>query len=204
MLGKTIRTIEYPDGDLVTVNIRSNNVSSLKNAVSSRNSKQNTAVPMPLTRLQILKGQTPIYPGVELREDEVQHLVRWSAPCFTEPIASRRDMKLIPDGGWVFWSRQARILPPSLRSRVNPSNYCRFPEEIPRRGVTLEYRGREEERQDGALKFIASLARSPHPEEKLSRREEELLTDLVVDKDEGILTIYRCAAGRRATAALAC
>lgn len=51
---------------------------------------------------------------------DIKHVARWTPPHYTEPCIKNKDLKLVPDGGVLFWSRT---------------------EPIPRRNVTMDVRG---------------------------------------------------------------
>ncbi|EGG14248.1 hypothetical protein DFA_12018 [Cavenderia fasciculata] len=85
IFGKLVRTIEYPDGEMVSIVVRTNNINRLKN--------------------EIIKQQPALFPGVELGPSDVKYLARWTPPHFTEQCSKNRDLKWVADGGVVFWSR---------------------------------------------------------------------------------------------------
>ncbi|GAM25714.1 hypothetical protein SAMD00019534_088890 [Acytostelium subglobosum LB1] len=84
IFGKTIRAIEIPDGNLTTIVLRANRVSSLKKT--------------------ILQHQPPIYPGVHLDVADIKASA-FIDPNFTEPILTNRHVRLIDDGGYVIWTK---------------------------------------------------------------------------------------------------
>ena len=101
--------------------IRSNNLMNLKWAVylppSTRLSLHHHKL---IHFLQIIKRQPALFPGVEMVANDIKMVSRWTPPHFAEPCIRNKDLKMIPDGGVVFWSR-------------GPS--------IPRRNITLDVRG---------------------------------------------------------------
>lgn len=128
---------------------------------------------------------------------DVKHISRWTPPHFAEPCVKNKDLKLIPDGGVVFWSR-------------GPS--------IPRRNITLDVRGKllslsvlfyfiyyiiyfilkiiiidkELIRTDAPIKFVMSLSSKGADEAvRLSQSDTDLLIELLIEKDESLHTIYR-------------
>eukprot|EP01112_Ceratiomyxa_fruticulosa_P019060 TRINITY_DN617_c0_g1_i6.p1 TRINITY_DN617_c0_g1~~TRINITY_DN617_c0_g1_i6.p1 ORF type:complete len:237 (+),score=43.19 TRINITY_DN617_c0_g1_i6:206-916(+) len=165
IFGKLIRTIEYsPDGELISVVVRSNNINRLKS--------------------KIIDNIPALYPGADLSPVDIKHLARWTPPSFSEPILANKDLKLVPDGGIVWWSRV---------------------EEIPRRGVTLEAKDRDQAKIDSAIRYVQRL-RTPQDTPnantnttqnttedhiKFSKEHEDYLIDLIIDNDPGILAIYR-------------
>lgn len=118
----------------------------------------------------IIERQPPFYPGAELVAKDIKYLARWTPPHFTELCYNKQDLKLIPDGGIVFWSRV---------------------EQIPRRGVTLDLKDREMIKVDSAIKFVTRMGSKLEENAQISQAEADQLVALLVDKDEGILTIYR-------------
>ncbi|KYQ89244.1 hypothetical protein DLAC_09898 [Tieghemostelium lacteum] len=85
IFGKIVKTIEFPDGEMVSLVVRTNNLNRLKN--------------------EIIKHQPALFPGVELDASDIKYLSRWTPPHFTEIITKNKDLKLVPDNGVVFWSR---------------------------------------------------------------------------------------------------
>ncbi|KYQ93786.1 hypothetical protein DLAC_05179 [Tieghemostelium lacteum] len=82
--GKTIRAIEIPDGNLMTLVVRSNNYLKLKK--------------------QILHTQDPIFPGVDLTSIEIKASA-FIEPHFTEPILTNKDVRMIQDGSFIVWTK---------------------------------------------------------------------------------------------------
>lgn len=140
IFGKMFRTMEYPDGNMITVTIRWNTIGDLKKA--------------------ILKEQEPIYPGVEYQEEDILALSCWTPPHFTEPLNESLDIRVLPEGSWVLWSR------------VNS--------EIPKRGVTLLKELTETEQIDSLIQFLEFLSRQTDPELRISPSQLELLVQLII------------------------
>ncbi|KAM9970512.1 hypothetical protein ACTFIR_002371 [Dictyostelium discoideum] len=88
--GKTIRAIEIPDGNLTTLVVRSNSVKRLKKT--------------------ILQNQPPIYPGVELSDEDIKASA-FIDPHFTEPIVSNKDVRRLEDGGYLLWTKSDFEIP---------------------------------------------------------------------------------------------
>ncbi|EAL62322.1 hypothetical protein DDB_G0290201 [Dictyostelium discoideum AX4] len=88
--GKTIRAIEIPDGNLTTLIVRSNSVKRLKKT--------------------ILQNQPPIYPGVELSDEDIKASA-FIDPHFTEPIVSNKDVRRLEDGGYLLWTKSDFEIP---------------------------------------------------------------------------------------------
>ncbi|KAF2077147.1 hypothetical protein CYY_001532 [Polysphondylium violaceum] len=152
VFGKLVRTIEYPDGEMVSIIIRRNNLEKLKS--------------------EIIRHQPALFPGVELSASDVKFLSRWTPPHFTEPCLKNKDLKLIADGGVVFWSR------------FDP---------IPKRGVTLDIKDKDHIKLDQAINFISKLGKYGTVEEalRLTENQENALIDLLLEKDEAILALHR-------------
>jgi len=151
VFGKLVRTIEYPDGEMVSIIIRRNNLEKLKT--------------------EIIRHQPALFPGVELSSSDVKYLSRWTPPHFTEPCLKNKDLKMIPDGGVVFWSR------------FDP---------IPKRGVTLDIKDKDHIKLDQAINFISKLKHGTIEEAlRLTENQENALIDLLLEKDEAILALHR-------------
>ncbi|KAM9996288.1 hypothetical protein ACTFIY_002472 [Dictyostelium cf. discoideum] len=152
IFGKLVRTIEYPDGEMVSIVIRTNNLNRLKN--------------------EIIKQQPALFPGVELDFSDVKYLSRWTPPHFTEPCIKNKDLKMVPDGGVIFWSRF---------------------DSIPKRGVTLDIKDKENIKLDQAIQYVSKLGKGGVAEEslKLTEQQENALIDLLLEKDEAILALHR-------------
>ncbi|EFA86809.1 sigma adaptin [Heterostelium album PN500] len=155
VFGKLIRTIEYPDGEMVSIIVRTNNINRLKN--------------------EILKHQPALFPGVQMDSSDVKFISRWTPPHFTEPCSKNRDLKMVPDGGVIFWSRF---------------------EPIPKRNVTLDIKDKELLKLDQAIQFVHRLGKtigSGVVEEtaRLTSAQENALIDLLLEKDEGVLALHR-------------
>eukprot|EP01132_Coremiostelium_polycephalum_P007584 gene7584-9325_t len=152
VFGKLVRTIEYPDGEMVSIVIRTNNLYRLKN--------------------EIMKHQPAMFPGVNEDPSDVKHISKWSPPHFTEPCLKNRDLKMLPDGGVIFWSRD------------NP---------IPKRGVTLDIKDKDYIKVDQAINFVHRLGKGHGVDEtsKITEAQENALIDLLLEKDEAILALHR-------------
>eukprot|EP01111_Echinosteliopsis_oligospora_P012336 TRINITY_DN4201_c0_g1_i1.p1 TRINITY_DN4201_c0_g1~~TRINITY_DN4201_c0_g1_i1.p1 ORF type:complete len:164 (-),score=15.13 TRINITY_DN4201_c0_g1_i1:73-564(-) len=126
-----------------------------------------------LSRLkyEIIKRQPPLYPGADLLATDIKYIARWTPPHFTEACTKNRDLKLIPDNSVVFWSRV---------------------EEIPRRHVTLDLRDKELARVDMPIKYVTRLgSKLTDDSARLNASETDQLIDLLVEKDESVMTLYR-------------
>ncbi|EGC32282.1 hypothetical protein DICPUDRAFT_38624 [Dictyostelium purpureum] len=152
IFGKLVRTIEFPDGEMVSIVIRTNNINRLKN--------------------EIIKHQPALFPGVELDFDDVKYLSRWTPPHFTEPCLKNKDLKMVPDGGVIFWSRF---------------------EPIPKRGVTLDIKDKDHIKLDQAIQYVSKLGKGGIADEsiRLTETQENALIDLLLEKDEAILALHR-------------
>jgi hypothetical protein len=86
IFGKILRTVEYPDGDLRTIKIRR----------------------MKLHRLQTLiaDAQPPPFPTAYVMPEDVQQIVVFTSPHFTEPVRNDADVSAIPDNAWLFWTKE--------------------------------------------------------------------------------------------------
>lgn len=60
------------------------------------------------------------FPGI-VRVQDVKQISVWTSPHFTESVKTDADVRAIPDGGWLFWSKDSAD-----------------EEAIPRRGVKLD------------------------------------------------------------------
>lgn len=101
IFGKNIRCIEYPDGDLQSFQIYRMNIDRL--------------------RAVIADAQPPPFPTAFLQPKDVKQIAVWTSPHFTESVKTDADVRAIPDGGWLFWSKDSAD-----------------EEAIPRRGVKLD------------------------------------------------------------------
>jgi len=120
---------------------------------------------------QIIKRQQSLFPGVQFVPEDIKHISRWTPPHFTEPCMDKQDLKLIGDGGFVYWSKDSPI---------------------PRRGVVMDLKEKELIKADAAVKYVTKLGTKLYDEKiRLTREETDALIDLLIDKDEGILTIFR-------------
>ncbi|GAM17932.1 hypothetical protein SAMD00019534_011070, partial [Acytostelium subglobosum LB1] len=154
VFGKLVRTVEYPDGEMVSIVIRTNNLNRLKN--------------------EIIKHQPALFPGVELDQADVKYMARWTPPHFTEVCTKNKDLKMVPDGGVVFWSRF---------------------EPIPKRNVTLDIKDKDVIKLDQAISFVSRMGGKQggvvEEAAKLSEPQENALIDMLLEKDDGVLALHR-------------
>eukprot|EP00741_Cyanophora_paradoxa_P019345 tig00000215_g18673.t1 len=92
ILGKTIRTIEYPDVHGVrrvrTIVLRWPTVHALKDKIAQ---------------------------GTEdMTATDVRSISKWVGPHFCEPLESATDIRLMADDSWIVWSRHERGVPSKL------------------------------------------------------------------------------------------
>eukprot|EP00166_Cyanidium_caldarium_P002890 ctg_2811.g605 len=153
-------------------------------------------------------AQSPPFPTVVLRGEDVKQVSVFYAPIFTEPVRTNADVRALPDASWLFWSL------------VSPQDAC-----IPRRGVKLEaapplVRGgtaasrgggggsqwslgagttgterlaatlSERALRDMAVGLVRALF-ATGGDRQLRREEYDRLIDLAVDGDAGLLTLVR-------------
>ncbi|GJQ15806.1 hypothetical protein GpartN1_g7597.t1 [Galdieria partita] len=156
IFGKILRTLEYPDGELYTVKIHYPQIERLK--------------------AKIADAQPPPYPTCFLTSEDIRQLALWHPPAFTEPLRTDRDIRAIPEGAWVFWSKYSEK---------------EFP--IPRRGVKLDApvtalgATSNQALLDNSISLVKNLYRS----KQLSTGEYDRLIDLIIEKNEGICTLAR-------------
>lgn len=72
-------------------------------------------------RLCLLPLPSLPLPPVVGRTQDVKQIAVWTSPHFTESVKTDADVRAIPDGGWLFWSKDSAD-----------------EEAIPRRGVKLD------------------------------------------------------------------
>jgi len=89
--GRTIKAIEYPDGDLTTVQFKGNKLEVLKSL--------------------IMKEQPAPYPGIEFEASDIKHMALFVPPSFTEPILKDKDLKKLETESWIFWTRLSEGIP---------------------------------------------------------------------------------------------
>eukprot|EP00013_Stygamoeba_regulata_P029661 CAMPEP_0177649790 /NCGR_PEP_ID=MMETSP0447-20121125/11584_1 /TAXON_ID=0 /ORGANISM="Stygamoeba regulata, Strain BSH-02190019" /LENGTH=255 /DNA_ID=CAMNT_0019152591 /DNA_START=20 /DNA_END=790 /DNA_ORIENTATION=- len=85
VFGKTLRTIEYPDGDLITVTVRRSSPRALRSAIAA--------------------AQPPLFPGATLTHEDVNEVAAFVPPHFTQPVRSAYDVRALLDNQFVVWSR---------------------------------------------------------------------------------------------------
>ncbi|GAB0497995.1 hypothetical protein MMPV_009334 [Pyropia vietnamensis] len=91
----------YPDGDLQSFQIYRMNIERLREVIAD--------------------AQPPPFPTAFLKPKDVKQISVWTSPHFTESVKTDADVRAIPDGGWVFWSKDSAD-----------------EDAIPRRGVKLD------------------------------------------------------------------
>lgn len=155
IFGKILRTLEYPDGELYTVKIHYPQLERLKS--------------------KIAQVQPPPYPTCVLTSKDIRQLALWHAPAFTEPLRTDGDIRAIPDGAWIYWSKYSEK---------------EFP--IPRRGVKLDTPVANTAVSNASLvDGYISLVKRLYREKQLSTGEYDRLIDLIIEKNEGICTLAR-------------
>ncbi|KAK4526911.1 hypothetical protein GAYE_SCF29G4830 [Galdieria yellowstonensis] len=155
IFGKILRTLEYPDGDLYTVKIHYPHLERLKT--------------------KIAEVQPPPYPTCVLTGEDIRQLALWHPPAFTEPLRTDRDIRAVPDGAWIFWSKYSEK---------------EFP--IPRRGVKLDAPAANIATSSAALADnCISLVKNLYRSKQISTSEYDRLIDLIIEKNEGIYTLAR-------------
>eukprot|EP01133_Synstelium_polycarpum_P007970 gene7970-9364_t len=116
-----------------------------------------------------------LFPGVEMDPNDVKHMARWTPPHFCENVLKNKDLKMVPDGGVVFWSRY---------------------ETIPKRNVTLDVKDKDTIKLDQAITFVSRLGKGigamTDEAARLTELQENALIDLLLEKDDGVLALYRC------------
>ncbi|GJD06004.1 hypothetical protein Gasu2_04450 [Galdieria sulphuraria] len=155
IFGKILRTLEYPDGELYTVKIHYPQLERLK--------------------VKIADAQPPPYPTCFLTSEDIRQLALWHPPAFTEPLRTDKDIRAVPEGAWVFWSKYSEK---------------EFP--IPRRGVKLDAPAANIVTSNAALTDgYISLVKNLYRSKQLSTSEYDRLIDLIIEKNEGICTLAR-------------
>uniref|UniRef100_A0A7S0ZDD5 Uncharacterized protein n=1 Tax=Timspurckia oligopyrenoides TaxID=708627 RepID=A0A7S0ZDD5_9RHOD len=167
LTGKTYRVIEYPDGNLKTFKLRINSLSRLKSLIAD--------------------AQPPPYPTLYLTAKDIQQVVLFTPPFFTEPILSDSDLRKVPDGSWLIWS--------PLSPETDP---------IPQRGYKLDYvaapkgTGSEKDekltsRNSMELSIANAILRLKKAQQDtsdaLNREQFDQLVDLLVDGDLGLVSL---------------
>eukprot|EP00871_Galdieria_phlegrea_P000972 jgi/Galph1/1876/GphlegSOOS_G579.1 len=156
IFGKGLRTLEYPDGDLYTVKIHYPQLERLK--------------------MKIAELQPPPYPTFVVTSDDIKQLALWHSPAFTEPIRTDRDVRAIPEGSWVFWSK-----------------YTEKDYPIPRRGVKLDAPIPQSAASvnspavDNSIALVKKMYRAKY----LSNSEYDRLIDMLLEKNEGLIVLAR-------------
>lgn len=89
-LGKMLRAVEVPEGNLSTIIIRTNTLKALKEA--------------------IIKDQPPLYPGVELRGEDIRTSV-FQAPHFTEKLGPSSRFRTLEEGSYILWTKMDLDIP---------------------------------------------------------------------------------------------
>jgi len=85
IFGKYIRTLEVPDGELISMRVY-------------RSSSENL-------RKRIASAQPPPFPTAYVTPQEVRQMSVWTPPSFTEPIRTDTDVGNLESGAWVLWSK---------------------------------------------------------------------------------------------------
>mmetsp|Transcript_8195 Transcript_8195/g.9092 ORF Transcript_8195/g.9092 Transcript_8195/m.9092 type:complete len:213 (+) Transcript_8195:136-774(+) len=91
VLGKVVKTLQYPNGDLRTVTIRFNTINAVKKAV--------------------VNAEPPLYPGVHLEPDDVKGLALFVPPHFTEELRNSYDIRMLTANSWVYWTQVNEMIP---------------------------------------------------------------------------------------------
>lgn len=89
-LGKMIRAVEVPEGNMSTIIVRSNSLKALKEA--------------------IIKDQPPLYPGVELKGSDIQVSV-FTSPHFGEKLKENSQCRSMEEGSYVLWTKMDLEIP---------------------------------------------------------------------------------------------
>jgi len=90
LLGKMMRTVEVPQGDLTTIIVRKNTINALKRS--------------------IIQLQPSIYPGVELDVSDI-HVSVFHPPHFTEILTSNSQIRALEEGTFLLWSKVGQDIP---------------------------------------------------------------------------------------------
>eukprot|EP00172_Hildenbrandia_rubra_P001332 Plantae.Rhodophyta-Hildenbrandia_rubra.ctg18719.p1 GENE.Plantae.Rhodophyta-Hildenbrandia_rubra.ctg18719~~Plantae.Rhodophyta-Hildenbrandia_rubra.ctg18719.p1 ORF type:complete len:236 (+),score=33.64 Plantae.Rhodophyta-Hildenbrandia_rubra.ctg18719:154-861(+) len=85
LFGTTLRTVEYPDGELHTIKFFRPTLARV--------------------RTLIAQAQPPIFPTAFLSSEDVKQLAVFHSPHFTERILTDSDVRSISNSSWVFWSK---------------------------------------------------------------------------------------------------
>jgi hypothetical protein len=89
-LGKMLRAVEVPHGNLSTIIVRSNSLKALKEA--------------------IIKAQPPLYPGVTLEAKDIRTSV-FTPPHFSELILSNFQCRCLEEGSYILWTKMELDIP---------------------------------------------------------------------------------------------
>jgi hypothetical protein len=85
IFGKQLRTIEYPNGELRTINVRFSTVDSIKKQIAKANNITDFS--------------------------EIKQLYRYEDNFWTEPILTPKDVRYLNDNNWILWSRYYTKIP---------------------------------------------------------------------------------------------
>lgn len=100
LFGKTLRTVEYPHGDLKTISVRFSTINAIKKKIAEANGVTNY--------------------------QEIKQIYRHEDNFWTEPIQTPTDIRLLNDNNWVLWTRSYAPIPSKnvnlkeLNSRIEP------------------------------------------------------------------------------------
>mmetsp|Transcript_40387 Transcript_40387/g.65491 ORF Transcript_40387/g.65491 Transcript_40387/m.65491 type:complete len:248 (+) Transcript_40387:215-958(+) len=144
VFGKSIRTIEYPNGQLKTVVLRQPTLAALRTKISGVN---------------------------DLHPAEVTAVSKWMAPHFCEPLNVSKEVRGLPDDGWVIWAKAKQVIPTRLSLDKG------FPMGDPF--------------QDSIYKIVQDLHGSKKTHLQISEQERDELVMLATTKDEGLILLYR-------------
>ena len=166
IFGTTIRTIEYPNGELHTIRL---------------------FVPT-LTRLRglIAQVQPEVYPTAYVSGDDVKQMSIFHSPHFTEKVESDADVRKISSNAWLFWSKELYEDDPIPLKGVKLDGSHIEAERRRRREESLVS---DRELQDRAIAIAKTL--SKRRRYGLSHFYYDKIVDLAVDGDPGLLTLTR-------------
>mmetsp|Transcript_11729 Transcript_11729/g.20398 ORF Transcript_11729/g.20398 Transcript_11729/m.20398 type:complete len:266 (+) Transcript_11729:109-906(+) len=90
VFGRTLKTIEYPSGELRSATIRWPTIRTLKKGIAAENA------------------------GVT--EEEIHSIARWVAPHFCERVSSSKQVRYLADDSWIIWTRSRTLSIPTRLS----------------------------------------------------------------------------------------